>query len=134
MDQGWVLHASPSAISSSSISRLGTTAPILTYGALNALLFMSYNRTVYMLNPTITDPTNLAQTPLLKIWTAGAVGGLAIWIVSAPTELIKCQAQLAENASSWTVARDIWRNRGLRGLYQGGVVTSIRDSVGYGFQ
>jgi solute carrier family 25 carnitine/acylcarnitine transporter 20/29 len=35
--------------------------------------------------------------------------------------------------SSWGIARTILRNEGIRGLYYGGVITSIRDSVGYGF-
>ncbi|EDN08764.1 predicted protein [Histoplasma mississippiense (nom. inval.)] len=90
----------------------GATAPIVGYGALNAILFVAYNRTL-----------------------TGAVGGLASWVISSPTELVKCRAQLAthQSISSWTVTKDIWKSRGFRGLYYGGGVTSIRDSVGYGF-
>lgn len=108
----------------------GATAPILGYGALNAILFVSYNRTLALLHDSPASPTNLA-----KVWTAGAVGGLATFIVSAPTELIKCRAQVAtgSNTSSWSIARDIWRRDGLRGLYYGGAITSVRDAVGYGF-
>jgi solute carrier family 25 (mitochondrial carnitine/acylcarnitine transporter), member 20/29 len=29
--------------------------------------------------------------------------------------------------------RDIYRNYGVRGLYFGGLITSLRDSIGYGF-
>lgn len=29
--------------------------------------------------------------------------------------------------------RDIYRTHGIRGLYFGGLITSIRDSIGYGF-
>lgn len=29
--------------------------------------------------------------------------------------------------------RDIYRAHGLRGLYFGGLITSLRDSIGYGF-
>ena len=29
--------------------------------------------------------------------------------------------------------RDIYRAHGLRGLYFGGLITSVRDSIGYGF-
>jgi solute carrier family 25 (mitochondrial carnitine/acylcarnitine transporter), member 20/29 len=29
--------------------------------------------------------------------------------------------------------RDIYRTHGLRGLYFGGLITSLRDSIGYGF-
>lgn len=29
--------------------------------------------------------------------------------------------------------RDIYRSNGMRGLYFGGLITSLRDSIGYGF-
>jgi len=29
--------------------------------------------------------------------------------------------------------RDIYRTHGIRGLYFGGLITSVRDSIGYGF-
>ena len=87
-----------------------------------------------LIDPSTKDPTNPVHASLLNIWTAGAVGGLTTWVVSAPTELIKCRTQLeGGDQSSWSVAKDIWRQGGVRGLYFGGGVTSVRDSVGYGF-
>ncbi|KAL8375730.1 hypothetical protein RB595_007038 [Gaeumannomyces hyphopodioides] len=119
----------------------GTAAPVLGYGALNALLFVSYNRAEALLNGAGgTTGSNLWTT-----WAAGAVGGLATWAVSTPTELVKCRAQLASPSSpssssssspssSWAVARQVWRREGgVRGFYLGGAVTALRDSVGYGF-
>ncbi|KZF21842.1 mitochondrial carrier protein [Xylona heveae TC161] len=107
----------------------GITAPVLGYGALNALLFVSYNRTLLTLGDDPSQPSSA-----WKIWCAGAVGGFGTWVVSAPTELIKCRAQISSGEhSSWTIARNIWTQHGLRGLYLGGVVTSIRDAMGYGF-
>ena len=114
----------------------GAAAPILGYGALNSLLFMTYNRSLKVLEPGVFDPTKLAGVGLGSIWVAGAVGGLASWIVSAPSEVIKCRTQLATEAapaSSYGVVKQIWRKDGIKGLYLGGVVTSLRDSVGYGF-
>ncbi|OJJ49149.1 hypothetical protein ASPZODRAFT_129553 [Penicilliopsis zonata CBS 506.65] len=113
----------------------GAAAPILGYGALNALLFVAYNRSLMLMDRTITDPTDLQSIPLWKIWLAGAAGGLASWGVSSPTELIKCRAQLSSRAevSSWKIAKEILHARGFGGLYYGGAITSIRDSVGYGF-
>ncbi|KAJ5174338.1 uncharacterized protein N7482_000215 [Penicillium canariense] len=113
----------------------GAAAPILGYGALNALLFVAYNRSLMAMDSTIADPTNPAGVPLYKIWLAGAIGGLASWTISSPTEFIKCRAQLDSRpeVSSWSVAKDIYRNRGWRGLYFGGGITSARDSIGYGF-
>lgn len=108
----------------------GATAPLLGYGALNAILFVTYNRSL-----TLLGDSPLAPSSLLKVWSAGAAGGLATFIVSAPTELIKCRAQVfrGRDTSSWAIARDTWRSEGLKGLYHGGVVTSVRDAVGYGF-
>lgn len=114
---------------------LGAAAPILGYGALNALLFVAYNRSLMALDTSVTDPTNPNGVPLSEIWLAGAAGGLASWTISSPTEFIKCRAQLESRpeVSSWTVAKDIVRTRGWRGLYFGGGITSARDAIGYGF-
>lgn len=113
----------------------GAAAPILGYGALNAILFVAYNRTLKFMDSSITDPTNPQNVPLYKLWIAGAAGGLASWTISSPTEYIKCRAQLDSRpeVSSWTVTKDIIRTRGWRGLYYGGGITSARDSIGYGF-
>ena len=79
--------------------------------------------------------TKLRDVQLSKIWLAGAAGGLASWLVSAPSELVKCRAQLVVggDASSLAVFRKTWHHGGLRALYFGGGLTSVRDSVGYGF-
>ncbi|KAI9052459.1 hypothetical protein LZ554_003803 [Drepanopeziza brunnea f. sp. 'monogermtubi'] len=117
--------------SASSLIR-GATAPIIGYGALNALLFVTYNRTSSLLNSqSPSSPSNLWTT-----WIAGAIGGLATWVISTPTEIVKCRAQISTTsaaASSWGITKDILRTEGVRGLYFGGVVTALRDSVGYGF-
>lgn len=106
----------------------GSAAPILGYGALNGLLFFTYNRSLAVLAPGEDAPSAAA------IWTSGALGGLATFFVSAPTELVKCRAQVASPAkSSWQVTQELWKAAGVRGLYMGGAITSVRDAVGYGF-
>ena len=96
---------------------------------------MTYNRCLKGLDPSITDPTKLSGVSLSRIWVAGATGGLASWIVSAPSELVKCRTQLHNGAgtNSLDIFKHVWRRHGLQGLYLGGAVTSVRDSVGYGF-
>lgn len=139
----------PTALSLLRKFSTGTAAPILGYGALNALLFVSYNRSEALLNQTfpshpistseldIVKPASTTGSNLVTTFLAGAIGGLATWIVSTPTELIKCRSQLAPSpaeASSWNICKRIWQfEGGVRGLYFGGTVTAIRDSVGYGF-
>ncbi|KAK3954736.1 mitochondrial carrier domain-containing protein [Pseudoneurospora amorphoporcata] len=127
----------------------GTAAPVLGYGALNALLFVSYNRTESALNQFVfgIDPSLPSQigVNLWSTWIAGAVGGLATWVVSTPTELVKCRVQLQDQGvvdgenrigrekGSWQVTKHVLRTQGIKGLYFGGVVTALRDSIGYGF-
>ncbi|TVY59682.1 Mitochondrial basic amino acids transporter, partial [Lachnellula suecica] len=117
----------PTSFSSPGSLIRGATAPILGYGALNALLFVTYNRTTTLLHPVS------APTPLWTTWLAGAFGGLATWAVSTPTEVVKVRAQLSSSSTSWGIAKEIVRAEGVRGLYFGGVVTALRDSIGYGF-
>lgn len=111
----------------------GAAAPILGYGALNSILFMTFNRSLKYMDPSIFDPTKLAGVDLEKIWLAGAFGGLACWVVSAPSEVIKCRTQLQIDGqtSSYATTMSILRRQGIRGLYLGGTITSVRDSFGY---
>lgn len=119
--------------SASSLIR-GATAPIIGYGALNALLFMTYNRTTAFLTPGYSLETPSVVPSLYTSFVAGAVGGLATWIVSTPTELIKCRAQMSNTpVSSLALARSVIKAEGIKGLYYGGTVTALRDSIGYGF-
>lgn len=128
-------HSEPSRIRQFTSLFRGAAAPILGYGALNSILFMTYNRSLSAMDPGIFDYRKLAGTDLSKIWLAGALGGLACWVVSAPSELIKCRAQLMVDGkgSSYTTFVDVWKRGGVRGLYLGGTVTSVRDSFGYGW-
>ena len=110
----------------------GTAAPSLGTGALNSILFVTYNRTSDFLKTGGVK----SQPGLWTVWVAGAVGGLATWVVSTPTELVKCRTQLSSPmrpATSWGITKEIIRTEGVRGLYYGGVVTALRDSIGYGF-
>lgn len=142
----------------------GLAAPILTYGALNAVLFATYNRSLALLNAPAglyghTEAILLAKEgpeapyPYWTHFAAGCLAGLATFVISAPTEVVKCRAQVVremllpnpplhssnttrlatERVGSWAVAKDIWHNSGLKGFYHGGVITSARDAIGYGF-
>ncbi|ERT00877.1 solute carrier family 25 (mitochondrial carnitine/acylcarnitine transporter), member 20/29 [Sporothrix schenckii 1099-18] len=156
--------ARPSFFQRTAALATGAAAPVLGYGALNALLFVSYRQAETFLIGTPLSPSGELpaspppQTSAATTWVAGAAAGLATWIVSAPTELIKCRAQLAlagpvpsasspsasqtpgqaqaapsKSPSSWSIARQVWRAEGLRGFFLGGSVTALRDSIGYGF-
>jgi solute carrier family 25 carnitine/acylcarnitine transporter 20/29 len=83
----------------------------------------------------LLSDSSTAPTSYPKVFLAGATGGFASFVVSTPTELIKCRAQVSNerNITSWSIAKDMWRKNGIRGLYYGGGITSVRDAVGYGF-
>lgn len=113
----------------------GATAPILGYGALNGLLFLTYNRSLALMTTGNLDLRDMPANPAWwQIWSDGALGGLATFFVSAPTELVKCRAQVSNPPkSSPEVAKELWKVGGVRAMYMGGGITSVRDSVGYGF-
>jgi len=126
-----------------------------TYGALNAVLFATYNRSLGLLYPS--PPHSVATTPQRELnggenvdtimtaypywahFASGCLAGIATFVISAPTEIVKCRAQVAssignhQHTTSWQVAQNLWQERGVRGFYHGGVVTALRDGIGYGF-
>lgn len=103
---------------------LGVALPILGYGALNAILFSSYAGTLRTLEGV--------EMGVGREWTAGAVAGVCTFVISAPTELIKCRAQVS-GVNSWQTLKSVYQSMGVTGLYYGGVITVARDSIGYGF-
>lgn len=143
-----LISSRPEKLSTFTSLLRGLPAPVLTYGALNALLFVSYSQALLFssyIYPGVgrgsTTGSNTGSShPYWNHFTAGCFAGIATFIVSAPTELIKCRAQTTREhtargkpISSWAIARSTYVQDGIRGLYHGGTVTVLRDSVGYGF-
>ncbi|GAO48114.1 hypothetical protein G7K_2299-t2 [Saitoella complicata NRRL Y-17804] len=124
----------PPAFTTTSSYFRGVLAPLVGLGALNALLFVSYGKTLEILSPPpgASAGTEFGIERQLAVYSAGAVAGLACCLITTPTELIKCRTQVHSN-NSLLIARTIWRTEGLRGLYRGVCITSLRDAIGYGF-
>ncbi|KAF9397866.1 hypothetical protein BGX21_008419 [Mortierella sp. AD011] len=131
----------------------GITSPIVGLAGLNSILFASYSASMRLLetiSPTPTSPSyGDTYQPLSHVFAAGFVAGVACFLVSTPTELVKCRAQviasrldpnssaaaqkaILSESGSWRVAKDVVKRFGLKGLYQGGWVTILRDAPGYG--
>ncbi|KAF9433124.1 hypothetical protein BGZ76_009848 [Entomortierella beljakovae] len=130
----------------------GITSPIVGLAGLNSILFASYSASMRLfetLSPATSTFYSDAQQPLSHVFAAGFVAGVACFLVSTPTELVKCRAQviasrldpnssaaaqraILSESGSWSVTKDVVRRFGLRGLYQGGLVTILRDAPGYG--
>nr|CAG8517874.1 6233_t:CDS:2 [Entrophospora candida] len=116
----------------------GLGSPIVGLAFLNSILFASYGGII--------------------LYIAGFGAGIACFLVSTPTELVKCRAQVAittnylrqpfqygavrvgeRRLSSFLLKSNTWRifketilTQGISGLYKGGLVTIIRDAPGYG--
>ncbi|KAI7896788.1 mitochondrial carrier domain-containing protein [Mucor mucedo] len=106
----------------------GVLSPVIGLAGLNALLFVSYGSILRYL-----EPNQEQQPTLLQVYLAGAGAGVACFFFSTPTDLIKIKAQMAKSSkSSFQVSKEIYLQNGLKGFYQGGVITMIRDAPSYG--
>ncbi|KAI8981457.1 mitochondrial carrier domain-containing protein [Pilobolus umbonatus] len=111
----------------------GVMAPIIGLAGLNALLFVSYGTIIRYFenqNGTVGNPY---QPSLFEVYVAGAGAGIACFFFSTPTDLVKIKAQVTKiPKSSMEVSKEIFKANGLRGFYQGGLITMIRDAPSYG--
>lgn len=61
----------------------------------------------------------------------GGMAGAVLPLIMTPMELIKVQRQvLHRQSNNWAVAKDIYRARGIRGLYTGHSLTTTRAMLG----
>ncbi|KAG8697241.1 hypothetical protein FRC09_007997 [Ceratobasidium sp. 395] len=108
----------------------GISSPMAGCAFLNGLVFAS---TGYLIQAQQTDPTT--RPTLTQITLAGAGTGIIGSLIATPTELIKIRQQANTSAgaqpSAWTVAKELWRGHGIRGLYRGVSSTAMRD-MSYG--
>ncbi|SAM03022.1 hypothetical protein [Absidia glauca] len=102
----------------------GVLAPVMGLAGLNAILFVSYGGLLRAFN----SDTN--QTPSLgQVYLAGCGAGMACFLFSTPTDLIKIQAQMSRiNKTSMEVVKEIFHRSGFRG----GWSTLMRDAPSYG--
>ena len=107
----------------------GVLSPVVGLAGLNALLFVSYGSLVrYFENQ---HPQQ--QCSLLEIYLAGAGAGVASFFFSTPTDLIKIKAQVTKiPKTTLQVTKEVFQQNGLKGFYQGGIITMIRDAPSYG--
>ncbi|KAI9312570.1 mitochondrial carrier domain-containing protein [Dichotomocladium elegans] len=116
----------------------GILAPVVGLAGLNAILFVSYGGLIRMFErqykAACLDSDQPPFVPTLsQVYVAGCGAGIAGFFFSTPTELIKIQAQMSRlPKSSWQVTKEIFARNGLRGYYQGGWITMIRDAPSYG--
>ncbi|KAK4520844.1 Septin spn4 [Mucor velutinosus] len=114
----------------------GVLSPVVGLAGLNALLFVSYGSIIrYFERQYTTSPVDNGpfEPSLWQVYLAGAGAGVACFFFSTPTDLVKIQAQMTKIPKTTVeVAKEIYARNGLRGFYQGGVITMIRDAPSYG--
>ncbi|KAG9099132.1 hypothetical protein FRC07_010557, partial [Ceratobasidium sp. 392] len=132
----------------------GISSPMAGCAFLNGLVFAStgYLRaieTVILISSSVPPPSTpllflriqiqqrdtTSKPTLTQITLAGAGTGIIGSLIATPTELIKIRQQANTSSgaqpSAWSVAKDLWRGHGVRGLYRGISSTAMRD-MSYG--
>ncbi|EPS63389.1 hypothetical protein M569_11396, partial [Genlisea aurea] len=111
----------------------GMAAPLASVTFQNAIAFQTYailSRAVAN-SHSPEDPPSYGGVALAGIGT-GAIQSLVL----SPVELIKIRLQLQTRSSSsagpFAVAENILRTEGIRGIYRGLAVTSLRDTPAHG--
>ncbi|CAO3650634.1 unnamed protein product [Mucor hiemalis] len=112
----------------------GVLSPVVGLAGLNALLFVSYGSIIrYFESQQHDNSTTPFQPSLMQVYLAGAGAGMACFFFSTPTDLVKIKAQMTKiPKTTLQVTKEIYAHNGLRGFYQGGWITMIRDAPSYG--
>jgi solute carrier family 25 carnitine/acylcarnitine transporter 20/29 len=108
--------------------------PLATVPVLNAIVF-SVNEICKIKLGFLQDNS------LFEGMITGSIAGFANSFIVTPVELVKCRLQVQrddKNHSKYKGINDclkkIYSERGFKGIYQGNVITVIREVVAYGAQ
>ncbi|KRT83680.1 mitochondrial carrier protein [Oryctes borbonicus] len=97
----------------------GISSPLASVAGINAIIFGVYGNTQRFQN----DPNALASCAI-----AGAAAGLSQSFLNGPMELIKIRMQVSnDNRSPLRIAREIYYNEGIRGVFRGLNITILRE-------
>ncbi|XP_027122684.1 mitochondrial arginine transporter BAC2 [Coffea arabica] len=118
----------------------GMAAPLASVTFQNAMVFQIYA----ILSRAFDKDVPTTDPPSYKGVALGGVGTGAIQsLMLSPVELVKIRLQLQRNITGnkyssihsgpLDVARSIFRNEGLRGMYRGLTITVLRDAPAFGF-
>uniref|UniRef100_A0A0R3PE85 Mitochondrial ornithine transporter 1 n=1 Tax=Angiostrongylus costaricensis TaxID=334426 RepID=A0A0R3PE85_ANGCS len=107
----------------------GTVPALAANISENAVLFAAYGYCQKASDvKTMTPVENAASGSLAAVFAA---------IVLCPTELVKCRLQAAREVgvpcTPFSVCRDMWRDKGIRGFFVGMTPTLAREVPGYFF-
>jgi len=80
---------------------------------LNLILFASYGGIMREFEKH--DGKSPFIATLSQVYIAGLGAGVACFLASTPTELVKCRAQTDVNSSTWNIFKSILFTHGIRG-------------------
>ncbi|KZO92873.1 mitochondrial carrier [Calocera viscosa TUFC12733] len=130
---GGMVHAFRSIVKEEKVTGLfkGMTSPLLTLAPLNGLVFGAYGYFLRLQSPDLVPGEKPA---LYQVAIAGTLAGILGSTIAAPVELVKIRQQNLLNPrgapSTLRVVQQLWRRRGIVGLYRGFTATALRDSGG----
>jgi solute carrier family 25 (mitochondrial carnitine/acylcarnitine transporter), member 20/29 len=103
----------------------GALGPLLTQGMVNAWEFGIYGIALSALKDNSIENN---RGTLGQQWVAGAIAGIATFVVATPQEAIKVrvQSQYTKNYDgTFAIARQVWKNEGLAGFFVGAGATVL---------
>ena len=118
----------------------GVGSPMLTVGIMNALLFFTYEGTLTFLKQAGSGTDSKSEPPSLgTVATAGAISGAVSAFVTAPTELVKCIAQMNVRSKGtleeeFAIFKRMYQRHGLLGAHgprRGLGITVIRETPSF---
>ena len=108
----------------------GISGPLASVPIINAVIFASFEFS----RRAIEVVRNREVASLFDIGLAGGIAGLFNTSVVTPIELVKCKMQMQrfknQYRSSFDCGLQIYRQKGLLGLYQGNSITLVREVSG----
>jgi solute carrier family 25 (mitochondrial carnitine/acylcarnitine transporter), member 20/29 len=112
----------------------GMGFPLASVSLLNAIVFSTNEMSKIMLGYH-------NENSLFEGTITGAIAGFVNSVVVTPVELVKCRLQVQTESKSEArykgiidCIRQSYREKGIRGVYQGNAITVLREITGYGAQ
>eukprot|EP00949_MAST-11_sp_MAST-11-sp1_P001075 g1075.t1 len=119
----------------------GTMPPVIGSAIINAVVFASYGQSIGFLQ-SLKGKGEDSRPSLGDIYLAGSVAGFCQTFVLVPADFIKCNLQVIGESTGniavhseekpLTLLRNTLRDHGLRRVFQGFGVTSLREIPSYG--
>jgi len=116
----------------------GVLPPLLAVGACTSIQFGVLESTKRFFSSLQSSKKN--ELDMKFVFLSGAVAGLANAIVSIPAEHLRIRMQiqnngrgtLAEYKNSIDASKQIYKKYGLKGIYKGGCISTIREMYAFG--